>query len=234
MRQIIDRARQGVTRPFICIADDGHTYYVKGKDAGWGSLVSEWVAGTLAHILGLPIPDFRLVEVEEEILQYSSEEYKNSLGAGIWFGSRGISAVEELSWEQRCNIPISLQANILLFDWWVANGDRSLSERGGNPNLLWEPACQKLHMIDHNLAFDDAGLSQYMTVHVFHDARRSWDRNFRKEQSDRLQLAAAQLDEIWSEMPAEWTNADCDVTLDKVRNILTRVSTNSENFWSFT
>lgn len=44
IEQVLGRSCQGVTQPFICVGDDGETYYVKGAGAGRRSLVSEWVA----------------------------------------------------------------------------------------------------------------------------------------------------------------------------------------------
>ena len=44
--------------------------------------------------------------------------------------------------------------DVVLFDWWVHNADRTLTEKGGNPNLLWDLQHSKLAVIDHNQAFD--------------------------------------------------------------------------------
>jgi hypothetical protein len=101
IRQILDRAEQGQTRPFLCTADDGEVYFVKGLDAGRGSLVSEWVAGRLAQLLGLPIPEFRLIEVEADFLEYSAFKEKEQLGSGVWFGSKRVVGSEELTWNLR-------------------------------------------------------------------------------------------------------------------------------------
>jgi hypothetical protein len=221
-----------MTRPFLCIADDGAAYFVKGADAGWGSLVSEWVAGSLGRLLELPIPEFRLVEVDDELLRYSTFEEKDRLGVGVWFGSRCVPATEELTWQQLRLVPLPLQAEILLFDWWVANGDRTLTQLGGNPNLLWAPVGQRLHLIDHNLAFDSHGLDEHTALHAFRPAGRVWDEAFRKEQIGRLQVAAEQLERIWAEMPPEWTNRDCDVTFDVVRSLIWRFQADPDKFWA--
>ncbi|WP_409527298.1 HipA family kinase [Rhizobium sp. BK591] len=47
IEEVLRRSDQGVTRPYICRGADGKLYYVKGKDAGYESLVKEWIAGTL-------------------------------------------------------------------------------------------------------------------------------------------------------------------------------------------
>lgn len=48
-----------------------------------------------------------------------------------------------------------LKTDILLFDVWVMNGDRTLSEQGGNVNLLYDTTLDKpIVVFDHNLALD--------------------------------------------------------------------------------
>jgi hypothetical protein len=49
--EVIGRSEQGMTRPFLCHADDWATYYVKGAFAGLNSLCCEWVASRLAKPL---------------------------------------------------------------------------------------------------------------------------------------------------------------------------------------
>lgn len=51
-------------------------------------------------------------------------------------------------------VPDGIQQDVLVFDWWIHNGDRLLTERGSNPNLFWNPASRELIVIDHNQAFD--------------------------------------------------------------------------------
>ena len=64
--EIGERTQQGMTRPFRCGADDGHSYYLKSRGAGWRSLVCEWIAGQLAVALELPIAPFAQVRVDEQ------------------------------------------------------------------------------------------------------------------------------------------------------------------------
>ena len=45
--EIIGRATQGVTKPFICRGEDEEIYFVKGRGAGKRSLICEWVVGNL-------------------------------------------------------------------------------------------------------------------------------------------------------------------------------------------
>lgn len=64
--EVISRAAQGMTRPFLCKAGL-IDYYVKGAYAGLNSLCCEWVANRLVNLalpsapLGVPI--FRMGDV---------------------------------------------------------------------------------------------------------------------------------------------------------------------------
>ncbi|MDX9944074.1 MAG: hypothetical protein RBS35_04675, partial [Azonexus sp.] len=57
---------------------------------------------------------------------------------------------------------------MLVFDWWLHNEDRYLTELGGNPNLLWDIQAEQLAVIDHNQAFDpDFDTAHFLASHVF-------------------------------------------------------------------
>ncbi len=83
--EILGRAEQGMTHPFICRGDDDNTYFVKGIGAGRRSQICEWVAGRLALDLGLPIAPFKIVDVPEELVAVSPD--CRELGAGPAFDS---------------------------------------------------------------------------------------------------------------------------------------------------
>ena len=61
--EVIKQADQGLSSPFLCRGDDDLMYFVKGRASGRASQWAEWLAGHLGQALGLPIPDFRLVDV---------------------------------------------------------------------------------------------------------------------------------------------------------------------------
>ncbi len=66
--EIIYRSEQGITQPYICRADDGEIYFVKGRGAGRRSQICEWISGHLAQQFALPIADFALLEVPNALL----------------------------------------------------------------------------------------------------------------------------------------------------------------------
>ena len=61
----------------------------------------------------------------------------------------------------------------LLYDWWICNSDRCLTQEGGNVNLLWAHRDRRLHVIDQNLAFDEGSKGGFWETHVFRESRRA-------------------------------------------------------------
>lgn len=230
--EVIGRSTQGITRPFLCRGDDGHQYFVKGHGAGRRALISEWLAGHLGLRLGLPIPAFAQMTIPTELVRFSARDDIHDLGAGaVGFGSRLVPNVDELSYPFIAQIDPTLRARILLFDWWVGNGDRTLSPDGGNPNLLWAHREQRLHVIDHNLAFDDADLGGFWDEHIFSASVSEWTTGFREEMTRAMIAAVARVPQWWAEMPEDWTEVDCGLELSSVQQLLSRFERSSSTFW---
>lgn len=226
LTEILGRAAQGRTEPFICRGDDGLTYYVKGRHAGLRSLCCEWVAGSLARRLLLPVPDFTMAEVPQELLTGSDRADIRELGPGPVFASAKVEDARELNWEDAVKLEPYDQARVLLFDLWTQNEDRSLSALGGNPNLLvtHEPVMiegeetdhleRQLWMIDFNLAFDpDFDAPRFWSGHVFTQLMRQWPRGFQDMMSRDMEQALRHLPAIFDQLPQEWLYIDGDDTL---------------------
>ena len=237
--EIIRRSDQGVTRPFICRGDDGEIYLVKGLDAGRRSQICEWVAGRLAILMELPIAPFEQVRVPDEFVEFNAGTELDGLGAGLAFGSLE-RQVTELSYSVIDQVPIDLQQDVLIFDWWVKNADRCLGEYGGNPNLFWDPGEQTLVVIDHNQAFDlTAKRSDFSENHVFSAQTRQLAGDFfrRNEYDGRLSTALDSLPQILSEIPDEWWFVDQEQTVpvDFDQSVVYELlkSFESDDFWSW-
>ncbi|WP_143247505.1 HipA family kinase [Agaribacterium haliotis] len=234
--EVTGRAKQGVTEPYICRCSDGYEYFVKGKDAGRSSQIYEWVAGCLGRALGLPIPHFEIVHVDEAFLDIP--EFRG-IGAGPAFASRK-RLLNELTISLLSKVPVHTQQKLLLFDHWVQNGDRTLSLNGGNPNLFWEPGEQQLVVIDHNQAFDVGYCVQdTFNYHVFRAQADSVfsDLAQRCELSDQLASCLLNLDDILAQIPEDWRFLDEDRQQESVhlsdaqiRTILNRYE--NEQFWT--
>ena len=229
--EILDRAHQGITRPFLCLCDDGGDYYVKGAYAGRRGLVAEFIAGRLAVGLDLPIPRFAVVDVPGEVIAMSSRDDRKDLGAGPAFASRVVRDSVELRYAEVSSLSEELCARILLFDWWILNGDRTLSEHGGNPNLLRRRSDRSLHIIDHNLAFDPEAVRHFWTQHIFRWARRHWTASFRAGLEGRMKPLLEQLAVLWRELPDDWAEA-VDQGQSAIRRVLARLVEDPGAFWS--
>lgn len=123
-------------------------------------------------------------------------------------------------------------AALLLLDLWIQNEDRSLSEKGGNPNLLvtqvpplpdcdeegalWKdiPRREMLRAYDFNLAFDDRfDRARFFDAHVFGGLLKQWPQGFRERMEPRMRVALDRLPELFGELPTEWLHLDGDDTL---------------------
>ena len=205
--QIIRRTDQGATRPFICRADDGKVYYVKGKSASTGERIREWMGANLASAFGLAVPEMTLLEVPKPLVDHSSSEVKTELGMGYAVGSRQILSVHELRHEEAALVPVATQRQILLFDCWAGNEDRTLSGFGGNPNLLWRSRDKTLYAIDYNLVLQNDFDSQaFWATHVFAKSARLEKLNATEQRhyQEQLNQALKLWPSFWQQLPETW------------------------------
>lgn len=209
--EVGERTEQGMTKPYRCVADDGQSYFVKSRGAGWRSLVCEWVAGRLAVAFGLPVPAFAQVEIDDALARSRQQQGDHDLAAGLAFGSQRVANVRDFEPTLLAQCDPHFRRDLVAFDWWVRNADRTLGEMSGNPNLLWVTGGEGPVVIDHNLAFDehfDAAL--FVQTHVF---RADFEiiRGDLMLQADYQQRFAALLpllDALWLELPHNWTHHD--------------------------
>ncbi len=215
--EIISRSIQGVTRPFYCRGDDGYTYFVKGYSAGRHSLIAEYICGRLAIAFGLPVANFEIVDVPPELIQWGGVEGAHDLGGGLAFGSRALPHAQEFTVVLLPAVDAQLRRDILVFDWWIRNGDRNLTEKGGNPNLLWNQETSRLAVIDHNQAFDaEFDKQSFCQTHVFHKDIPSVFGDLIEliRYQDRLARAFAELEGACNDVPPEWWWVDDGVPAD--------------------
>ncbi len=230
--EIIQEARQGMTRPYLCRADDGHEYWVKRVNAGRKALIAEWLAGRLGQMLGLPVPAFTLAEVPGALLRLLPPEQRLEWGEEPLFASRVVPNAVEIRFTDLAQVPRHQQAEILLFDTWIGNSDRTLGPLGGNPNLLWCDHGRSLHMIDHNLAFESAP-SEVRADHVFAEANREWDVIFFSGWAQRMAGTLDHLGSLWDELPEQWIE-ECAgrISLEQVRNRLQLITDLRNPAWT--
>lgn len=227
--EILGPSDQGKSRPYKCRGEDGAIYFVKGRQTNRASLWHEWICGHLALRFGLHLPPFEIVEIGDDLLRETPTEWQD-LGVGPAFGSRlHPSALwMEVGWVSK--VPVNVQRDVLVFDWWVRNGDRLT----GNTNLLFDAAAKELVVIDHNLAFDrDFKPADFLSQHVF---AAQWsaicsDLVVQVDYAQRLSRALEALPLACHNVPSEWhwANPEMDVPanigLEDIKNTLIRCAT---------
>ena len=153
------RALEGVQRPPIFEADDGHEYVLKLDSLDPDFPAAELVSAHLATAFGVPQPHYAVLRVDRvlvdamaetgdpDLVEFSDSFYRLNFAC---FGSRYLTGVVT-KWSPRLRSRITdcdpLLARLLVFDAFIENGDRSSAS---NPNLL--VANDRLYAIDHGQA----------------------------------------------------------------------------------
>lgn len=147
--------REGGSLPALVEADDDRLYVLKFRGAAQGhkTLIAELLAGEIARLLGLPIPELVFMEVDPRLA--SSEPHAEI--RGIIQNSAGLNLAlaylpSALSFDPLASLAAQrltplLASQIVWFDALVMNIDRTLK----NPNVLFSQ--RRLWLIDHGASF---------------------------------------------------------------------------------
>lgn len=139
--------REGGSLPAIVEADDDGLYVLKFRGAGQGprALIAELVAGELARVLGLSVPELVFVELDADLARTEpdpeiQELIRASAGLNLALdylpGSVGFDPVAD-------RLDASLASDVVWFDAFTSNVDRTAR----NTNLLmWH---RRVWLIDH-------------------------------------------------------------------------------------
>jgi hypothetical protein len=238
INEVVKKSTQGVTRPFICRDDVGRQLWVKGAELTAPELAAEWICAQLALEWGLPLAPCSLVYIDPSLIEYSTMPEISTLGSGIGFGSFHVEGAMEMDFSHIQLVSTELAADILLFDYWVNNEDRTLGEHGGNPNLLFQLPEGNLIIIDHNLAFDrEFSAKALFRGHVFGYLVSALDEDFIKKRKKKLLDILDKLPDILSSIPREWFEDDdlrkvsLAKDVERMECILRRIETDSQTFW---
>lgn len=235
--EVLGRAKEGRTEPYICRCDDDNVYFVKGNSATRSGLIAELICARLAQKFGLPLAPYEIAVVPEALFGADPIGYRD-LGVGPVFASKRVVAAG-FTEEHRHLVPLDVRRDVLAFDWWVRNCDRNLTAMGGNPNLLWDHANDGgLVVIDHNLAFDPQfSAADFVEVHVFADDISLMFSDFlvRQAYSARFAATLGILDEACENVPESWKFIDPEETVpvgfdcEHYRAVLSRFQL--DDFW---
>ncbi|MBX7492849.1 hypothetical protein K3163_06485 [Qipengyuania sp. 1NDW9] len=229
--EVIDPIVSGMTEPFRCRLSDDNLYAVKGRQALIRGLISEAVCAHLARRIGIPIPDFVIAHVDHGLIAAAEDpQFARSIGEGYAFASIWIEPTQPLPQSLIPSLDRRLLATIYAFDHWVKNGDRSLTEYGGNPNLLIELETNSLIAIDHNLAFSPTYTPAELEVHACRNAWLDERQNmvFRDECKTNFDNAMEGLGRFIDGLPEDWLEAE-EGLVDEIGSSLARAS--SDMFW---
>lgn len=142
--------REGGSLPAVIEADDDGLYVVKFRGAGQGAkaLVAELLAGEIARLAGLPVPEIAFVELPADLARTEPDAEISDLirkSAGLNVGLDYLPG--SVTFDPLVFIPdADLASAIVWFDAFVCNVDRTAR----NVNMLiWH---RRLWLIDHGAA----------------------------------------------------------------------------------
>lgn len=152
--------REGGSLPAIVEADDLGTYVLKFRGAGQGpkALVAEVLAGEIARLLDLPVPEIVLVELDPNMARAEPDpEIQDLIRASAGLNLALDYLPGSFGFDPVASQPAAdLASRILWFDALVTNVDRTPR----NTNLLYWHG--QLWLIDHGAAL------------YFHHAWKNW------------------------------------------------------------
>lgn len=158
--------REGGSLPAIVEADDDGMYVLKFRGAGQGvkALVAELVAGEIARVLGLRVPEIVFANLDTVLSRTEPDpEIQDLLRASAGLNLALDYLPGSITFDPLVEtIDTKLASQIVWLDCFVTNVDRTPR----NPNLLvWH---KKLWLIDHGAAL------------YFHHAWQNWAEQSRK------------------------------------------------------
>jgi len=197
---------EGGSLPAIVEADDDGLYVLKFRGAGQGpkALIAELVAGEIARVAGLPVPEIVFIELDADLARTEPDpEIQELIRA-----SAGLNVALDYLPGSVMFDPVAfkpdaaLASAIVWFDAFVTNVDRTAN----NTNMLvWHRA---LRLIDHGAAL------------YFH---HSWDKYLERARDPFTRIKDHVL------LPRASALKDADerlgqlVTLDTIREIVARI-----------
>ncbi|WP_110642626.1 HipA family kinase [Salinicola sp. CPA57] len=237
--EIVGPTVNGNCKPLRIKDEDGQIYVVKGiGNPGKAALVSELISVQIAERMGLRVPSYAVMDVPEDLIQYSLDPLAANLSGAPAFASAWVTGAEELTFHEAQKLPDDVQQRTLLLDVLLGNGDRELDAFGGNVNLLWTAEASPI-VFDHNLAFNMDLPEYWIENHVFAGQAHAFrDYAVRDEWGKLIDSVLCDWDNIASLVPAEWMYWDADgrtsatnPTIEERRGWLERYRTKPEIFW---
>jgi hypothetical protein len=184
--------REGGSLPAIAEADDGFLYVLKFRGAGQGvkALIAELVAGEIARMVGLKVPEIVFANLDEAFGRTEpDEEIQDLLKASVGLNLALHYLSGALTFDPVVtSIDAKLASQIVWLDCFITNVDRTVR----NTNMLiWH---NELWLIDHGAAL------------YFHHSWQNFEeqatRGFAQVKDHVLLPYATELDEVNDEFRA--------------------------------
>ncbi len=187
------------------------------------SLACELIVSMLARSVGLPVPDYAVVDLPREILPaISDRQLRDLMGRNIGPNFGCVYHEGMALWDPglRPKSPemVDALADVLTLDATVINGDR----KGARPNLLYRG--ESILLIDHSLAlpvhewnaeaiayspvFPAEQVRAHCTFGALAGRTRSFDKLHGRWQTE---VSAMDLDRIRTSIPTEWERRSGDL-----------------------
>ena len=227
VQQIVRVSDQGVSQPYQCYDENGVLRWCKGNHTGLRSLISEWVCSRIARKLGIPVPVCDILRLDPALFrawvacrdvrlpQLVTDSNPFVFASTNVEDSKDVIDIEK---DLHCDDPVLL-TRICLFDEFIRNMDRT----DDNTNLLSNAG---VHVIDHNNAFDPAfDRETFLREHALRRFRKETDPSVVATFASQVRQVVTEdfLDEVWSEMPVEWTETGCEaLSLETIKGVLLR------------
>jgi len=220
--------REGGSLPAIAEADDDFMYVVKFRGAGQGmkALIAELLAGEIARMLGLKVPEIVFANLDPAFGRTEPDEEIQDLlkaSAGLNLALHYLSGA--ITFDPVINkIDEELASKIVWFDCFVTNVDRTVR----NTNMLmWH---RELWLIDHGASlyyhhswqtFEEKAKQPFVQVkdHVllpYATKLEEVDKTFRSI------LANERIASVVSLIPDEWLTEDPNESAENKRNVYKR------------
>ena len=218
---------QGRTCPSVVVCERPDGSYVEAVakfsahcDQGTANLVREVVAGCLAGVLNLPVPEPFLIDVPvgwADTITDAAQRAKIKASSPVAFGSKMITGQYSV-WTPTTRIDeemVDIAAAILTFDGIIQNPDR----RAINPNCIVRG--NNIRIFDHELCFMHGvvigwrppwvvgGLNALETpgYHIFRPGLRRATIDFDPIEAAWTQVSNQMVADFEAAVPAEWGGA---------------------------
>ncbi|MGG3936357.1 HipA family kinase [Bacillus stercoris] len=158
----------GITNPLLMQTDnDFYIVKVAENDEGPRVLINEYVCYKLAKLLGIPIPEAALINIEADVIDITPYLKEKSVKPGIHFGSKFIKKAAVPIHEPLLRLITNTEdvPSIILFDQIIYNNDRTQNKG----NLMIDLKEKQLLAIDHSHPFKIGALWDAGQLNKIHE-----------------------------------------------------------------